>query len=189
MKILCAEYNAAAKVAVVPVGDDVLLRNNGDFYIPEYSCRVSAVPQLVVRLCKLGKSVGERFANRYYQEVGVGIRFYADELEEELRQKGLPPVVASSFDGSAAISQLVEWRPEAPLVYEMKVNEETVFRGDKAGMPVCADRLVALASDFHTLKIGDFLFCGNLFRYRDLHEGDRLRMTLDGVLLLDFRIR
>ena len=58
MKILCAEYNDAGEVAVVPVGDDVLLRNNGDFYIPDYTQQVSGVPQLVVRICKLGKSVG-----------------------------------------------------------------------------------------------------------------------------------
>lgn len=55
MKILCAEYNDAGEVAVVPVGDDVLLRNNGDFYIPDYTQQVSGVPQLVVRICKLGK--------------------------------------------------------------------------------------------------------------------------------------
>ena len=66
MKILCAEYNDAGEVAVVPVGDDVLLRNNGDFYIPDYTQQVSGVPQLVVRICKLGKSVGERFAGRYF---------------------------------------------------------------------------------------------------------------------------
>ena len=54
MKILCAEYNDAGEVAVVPVGDDVLLRNNGDFYIPDYTQQVSGVPQLVVRICKLG---------------------------------------------------------------------------------------------------------------------------------------
>ena len=41
MKILCAEYNDAGEVAVVPVGDDVLLRNNGDFYIPDYTQPVS----------------------------------------------------------------------------------------------------------------------------------------------------
>ena len=41
MKILCAEYNDAGEVAVVPVGDDVLLRNNGDFYIPDYTQQVS----------------------------------------------------------------------------------------------------------------------------------------------------
>ena len=74
MKILCAEYNDAGEVAVVPVGDDVLLRNNGDFYIPDYTQQVSGVPQLVVRICKLGKSVGERFAGRYFEEIGVGVR-------------------------------------------------------------------------------------------------------------------
>ena len=75
MKILCAEYNDAGEVAVVPVGDDVLLRNNGDFYIPDYTQQVSGVPQLVVRICKLGKSVGERFAGRYFEEIGVGVRY------------------------------------------------------------------------------------------------------------------
>ena len=69
MKILCAEYNDAGEVAVVPVGDDVLLRNNGDFYIPDYTQQVSGVPQLVVRICKLGKSVGERIAGRYFEEI------------------------------------------------------------------------------------------------------------------------
>ena len=53
MKILCAEYNAAGEVAIVPMGDDVLLRNNDDFYIPDFSSELSCVPQLVVRLCKL----------------------------------------------------------------------------------------------------------------------------------------
>ena len=37
MKILCAEYNDAGEVAVVPVGDDVLLRNNGDLYTGLYT--------------------------------------------------------------------------------------------------------------------------------------------------------
>lgn len=104
MKVLCAEYNDRREVAIVPVGDDVLLRNNGDFYIPEFTQEVSCVPQFVVKICKLGKGVSERFACRYYDEIGVGIRFYADTLEEELRQKGLPVVMASSFDSCAAIS-------------------------------------------------------------------------------------
>lgn len=94
MKILCAEYNDAGEVAVVPVGDDVLLRNNGDFYIPDYTQQVSGVPQLVVRICKLGKSVGERFAGRYFEEIGVGVRFYADSLEEQLIAKKLPGIMA-----------------------------------------------------------------------------------------------
>ena len=70
MKILCAEYNDAGEVAVVPVGDDVLLRNNGDFYIPDYTQQVSGVPQLVVRICKLGKSVPAVILKRSESESG-----------------------------------------------------------------------------------------------------------------------
>ena len=132
MKILCAEYNDAGEVAVVPVGDDVLLRNNGDFYIPDYTQQVSGVPQLVVRICI-----------------------------EETREAN----------------------------YEMKVNGEVVTSGNKQHLPVGIEKLVAFASEFHTLKIGDYLFCGHPFRFRGLRPGDKVQMTLDGKTMLDFRIK
>ena len=50
MKILCAEYNEAGEAAIVPVGDDALLRNNDDFYLPGFAKELSCVPQLVVRI-------------------------------------------------------------------------------------------------------------------------------------------
>ena len=176
MKILCAEYNDAGEVAVVPVGDDVLLRNNGDFYIPDYTQQVSGVPQLVVRICKLGKSVGERFAGRYFEEIGVGVRFYADSLEEQLIAKKLPGIMAASFDSSCAISALMG-------------IEETREANYKKHLPVGIEKLVAFASEFHTLKIGDYLFCGHPFRFRGLRPGDKVQMTLDGKTMLDFRIK
>lgn len=189
MKILCAEYNETPEVAIVPVGDDVLLRNNGDFYMPDFTEELSCVPQLVVRLCKLGKSVSERFANRYFEEIGVGVRFYADSFEKELEAKNLPGVMASSFDGSAAISGLVglEECPEAELT--MWVNENVVFSANKTKLPFSIESLIAYASEFHTLKIGDFLYCGNTFRYRGLKTGDRIRVSLNGVEKLNFEIK
>lgn len=189
MKILCAEYNDAGDVAIVPVGDDVLLRNNGDFYIPEFTRSVSCVPQLVVRICKLGKSVSERFASRYYEEIGVGVRFYADSYEEELQGKGLPAVMASSFDSCAAISALLPVEAGTPRQYAMRVNDTPVFCGEEGDLPVSINRLVALASDFHTLKIGDYLYCGNTLRFRELNPDDRIRVSLQGKELLDFRIK
>lgn len=189
MKILCAEYNGNKEVAIVPVGDDVLLRNNNDFYIPEFTTEVSCIPQFVVRLCKLGKSVGERFAGRYYEEIGVGIRFYADSFENELQVKGLPAVVASSFDGSAAISSLTGNADCQNAEYAMYVNGELVYRGSRREQPVSIDRLIALASEFHTLKIGDFLYCGNTFRFRGARVNDRIQVSLNGKEWMDFRMK
>lgn len=189
MKILCAEYNVAGEVAIVPMGDDVLLRNNDDFYIPAFAGELSCVPQLVVRLCKLGKYVSERFADRYYEEIGVGIRFYADDLERSLLDRGLPAGVASSFGNSAAISNLLPIAECVDTVYKMKVNGETVYCGGKTQQIVSMERLVTLSSEFHTLKIGDFLYGGNTFRYKGLKAGDRLQIEFCGRMLMDFKVK
>ena len=89
MKLICAEYNKRGDVAYSVVGDNALLRNNDDFYIPDFAGHLTAEPHLVLRVSKIGKSVGERFAGRYYEEVGVGIRFHAEDLENSLLDKGL----------------------------------------------------------------------------------------------------
>ncbi len=189
MKILCAEYNQATHLAIIPVGDNALLRNNDDFYVPEFATEVSCVPQVVVRICKLGKSVGVRFAGRYYEEIGAGIRFYADNLEQELQAGNLPRIMASSFDGSAAISRL--WKREGDCGGELifSVNGKNVYEGRLEDLPLSVDQLVAFASDFYTLKIGDFLYCGSRYRYSGLQVGDRLQLRMAGMELMDFRVR
>ena len=68
MKLLCAEYNEAGEVAYNVIGDNALLRNNDDFYIPAFATELSCVPQIVLRIGKIGKHVAERFAERYYEE-------------------------------------------------------------------------------------------------------------------------
>ena len=37
MKLLCVEYNEAGEVAYNVIGDNALLRNNDDFYIPAFA--------------------------------------------------------------------------------------------------------------------------------------------------------
>lgn len=189
MKILCAVYNPAGDVTVIPAGDDVLLRNGGDFYIPDYSTRISCMPQMVVRICRLGKCVSERFADRYFEEVGVGIRFYADDWEERLRGRGLPDVAASTFDCSAAVSRLVPKGDRSGWRYDFRVNDRSVYGGETGNLPVSLEGLIALASECHTLKIGDFLFCGETFRWQTVKMGDRLRLDLNGERLLDCKVR
>ncbi len=77
MKLICAEYNTAGRMSPQVIGDNALLRDNRDFYVPDFTQELSCVPQVVLRACKLGKGVSERFASRYYDQIGVGVRFYA----------------------------------------------------------------------------------------------------------------
>lgn len=188
MKLLCAEYNSAAEMTLSVVGDNALLRNNNDFYFPAFTEEVSCVPQLVLKACKLGKGFSARFASRYYNEIGVGIRFYADTLEQTLKTQALPFGVASSFDESAALSALENYAG-GKADYSLKINGNLVFEGTSADLPVDMDRFVSLASGYCMIKIGDFFYCGNPFRYKGLKIGDCLQMSLNGRCLLDFYVK
>ena len=63
--------------------DTALLRNNDPFYIPSFSQEVHYECELVVRINRVGKCIEERFAHRYYDEVGLGIDFTARDLQGE----------------------------------------------------------------------------------------------------------
>ena len=189
MKLLCAEYNESGELAYSVVGDNALLRNNEDFYLPDFAGRVTCVPQLVLRVCKLGKGVGERFVGRYYEEVGVGIRFYAEDMECALLDRRLTPATASSFDGSAAISPLL--RREGSVenwTCALRVNDEVCLERRVGELPRSPEQLIAGMSRFYLLKIGDFIYCGDIPRFA-VRAGDRLRLALNGDDLLDFQVR
>ena len=190
MKLLCAEYNEARGETFVPVGDNALLRNNDDFYIPAFAAgEVSCVPQLVVRVCKIGKGVAERFASRYFEEVGLGIRFYAEGLRRELWEQHLSPAVAAAFDGSAALSPLDHLENLTSLPYALRVNGQEVFRDTIQALPNTPEQLIAKMSGYYMLKIGDLIYCGNTFRLSGIRPEDRLQAFLGEKCLLDFRVR
>ena len=162
MKLLCAEYNEAGEVAYNVIGDNALLRNNDDFYIPAFATELSCVPQVVLRIGKIGKHVAERFAGRYYEEVGVGIRFYADNLERELQGKGLSSSMAFSFDGAVAISEWQKMENELSEVeFRFMLNGLEVNRMKIRELLLSPEKIISKVSEFCMLKIGDLIYCGN----------------------------
>ena len=191
MKLLCAEYNEAGEVAYNVIGDNALLRNNDDFYVPAFATELSCVPQIVLRVGKIGKHVAKRFAGRYYEEVGEGIRFYADNLERELLAASLSPTAAMAFDSSAAISPMKSLVDVSlgDMIFSFELNDESVFTRKVCEISQKPEKTLAAMSEYYMLKIGDFLFCGGVFRQRNLSIGDHLRVLLDGECLLDFQVK
>lgn len=123
MKIICIGRNYAAHIDELSRGtgggtarpaapvwflkpDTALLRNNDPFYIPRFSQEVHYECELVVRIDRVGKCIEERFAHRYYHEVGLGIDFTARDLQREAVAGGLPWEAAKAFDRSAAVAPL-----------------------------------------------------------------------------------
>ena len=59
--------------------------------------------EVLVKIRRIGKYIEEKFAHKYYQEIGLGIDFTARDLQQNLKDKGLPWEKAKAFDGSALI--------------------------------------------------------------------------------------
>lgn len=174
--------------------DTALLRNNRPFYVPAFSNEVHYETELVVKIKRVGKAVEERFAHRYYDEVGLGIDFTARDLQRECMEQGLSWEIAKGFDHSAAVSPQFYKLSELggnvqDLHFEMKLNGEVRQRGDTSDMIFGVDRLISYVSQFMMLRIGDLLFTGTPVGVGPVVPGDRLTATLEGREMFDFDIK
>ena len=73
--------------------DTSILLKKQPFFIPEFSNDVHHEVELLVKINKVGKYIGKKFAHKYYSQVGLGIDFTARDLQAELKGKGLPLMV------------------------------------------------------------------------------------------------
>lgn len=203
MKIICIGRNYADPAASLPVPgeplfylrpDTALLRNNDPFYLPEFTRNVCCGCELVVKIGRVGRCIEERFASRYYEEVGLGVGFTARDVLERAMAAGEPWERAVAFDRSAALSP--EFVPLGELGgdvrrldFELFVNGERRQAGDTGAMLFPVDRIVSAVSRYVTLKIGDLIYTGTPAGAGAVHAGDNLRVTLAGRALLDFDVR
>ena len=211
MKIICIARNYAAHAEELDrqVGgstpcppeptwflkpDTALLRNNDPFYIPSFSQEVHYECELVVRINRVGKCIEERFAHRYYDEVGLGIDFTARDLQRQAAAEGLPWERAKAFDHSIALPprfvRLAEAGGDvARLRFALDVNGERRQTGDMRELLFPVDRLIAAVSQYMTLRMGDLLYTGTPAGVGPVRPGDNLRAVLEGRELLNFDIR
>ena len=172
--------------------DSALLTGGKPFFVPAFTQRCDYETELVVRVCRLGRSIAKRWAHRYYDQVTVGIDFTARDLQQRLREKGLPWEISKGFDGSAVIGEmqpLGNYADVQDLHFRLEKNGETVQRGHTADMIFKVDEIVSYISQFFTLKMGDLIFTGTPVGVGPVKEGDHLEGYLEGKKVLEFNVR
>ena len=183
------QYKTAEPVVFMKP-ESALLKNGKPFFLPDHLGRVDHEVEVVVRICRLGKNVAERFAHRYYDAVTVGIDFTARDLQRRLKDNGHPWEIAKAFDGSAAIGEWKEGVEEVQnLQFHLDINGKTVQTGCTSDMLYKVDELISYISRFFTLKTGDMLFTGTPVGVGPVHVDDHLEGYLGDEKLLDFWVR
>lgn len=172
--------------------DSALLKDHKPFFIPDFMGRVDYETEIVVRICKLGKAIPERFAHRYYDAVTVGIDFTARDLQKRLREEALPWEISKGFDGSAVIGDWVEkerFLSVQNLRFSLDINGKTVQDGNTSDMIYSIDRLISYISQYFTLKTGDLLYTGTPVGVGPVSIDDHLEGYLEGEKVLDFNCK
>ena len=172
--------------------DSSLLRDGKPFFLPDDLGRIEYETELVVRICRLGKSIPVRFAHRYYDAVTVGVDFTARELQRRLRAEGKPWDLCKSFDGAAVVGQWVDKAllPDVgALRFRLDVNGRTAQEGCSADMLFKIDELIAYISRWFTFKTGDLLYTGTPAGVGPVSVNDRLTGWLEDRKVLEFNVK
>ncbi|MDA0200597.1 MAG: fumarylacetoacetate hydrolase family protein [Bacteroidetes bacterium] len=172
--------------------DTALLQKNHHFFIPHFSDQIHHEVEVLVKINRIGKHIEEKFAPKYYQQIGLGIDFTARDLQHALKEKGLPWEKAKAFDGSALIGDWLdknELDDLNHLHFELIKNGTVIQKGNTNQMLWTIDALIAEISKFFTLKIGDVIFTGTPAGVGPVAKNDVLEGHLEGQKMFSVKIK
>ena len=172
--------------------DSALLKPGKPFFVPDDMGRIDYEAEVVVRICRLGKTIPARFAHRYYDAVTLGIDFTARDMQRRASQNGQPWTICKGFDGSAAIGEWVDkerFLDVQALHFHLDKNGQTVQEGCTSDMFYTVDDIISHISRFFTLKTGDLLYTGTPAGVGPVQIGDRLEGWLEKRKVLDLRCK
>lgn len=203
MKILAVGRNYAAHIEELnnerpeaPVvffkPDTAVLRNNEPFYYPEFSNDIHFEVEILLKIGKSGKHIQEKYASKYYNQIGIGIDFTARDLQQQAKNKGLPWALAKGFNNSAPISKFYpidHFGDIHNLNFGLEIDGVVRQRGNTSKMLFSFNEIICYISRFFTLKKGDIIFTGTPEGVGPVNIGNRLRAFIEDQTLLDFEVK
>jgi len=169
-----------------------LLQSHAPFYYPEFSNELHYEVELVLHICKNGKYIPERQANKYYNKLTVGIDFTARDIQNELKKKGLPWEKAKAWDNSAVVGKWIDITPELLKKqhnFSLLNNEAKVQDGNSKDMIFSFDHIVSHISNYFSLNIGDLVFTGTPAGVGECVVGDKLEGFLEKEKMFEVEIK
>jgi 2-keto-4-pentenoate hydratase/2-oxohepta-3-ene-1,7-dioic acid hydratase in catechol pathway len=203
MKIICIglNYRKHALELGWPVPDEPvvflkpdssILKNNKPFFLPGFSTDINYEVEVVLKISKLGKGISAKFAQRYFDEITLGIDITARDLQTRLKTAGMPWELSKCFDGAAPLGHFISVssiKDINNLDFRLEINNEVRQQGNTSDMIFSINEIIEYVSKFFTLKTGDLIFTGTPPGVGQLHKNDNLVAYLGDEPVLDFMIK
>jgi acylpyruvate hydrolase len=173
MKIICIGRNYAehAKELNNPLPKEpvifmkpksALARSGVPVHYPQFTDNLQFECEVVLRICKNGRQIPQKFARQYFDHWSVGIDFTARDLQNKLKAEGLPWERAKAFDDSAVVGNFIPFKEEELYSshFSLLQNNMLVQKGHTSDLIFSFEHLVSYISQYFTLQIGDLIFTG-----------------------------
>ena len=170
---------------VRPIPDSAILANRRPFFIPDFDDRWICTPAVAFRISRLGKSVGTKFASRYFDAMTLVARSIPVTLSERIEAGSTYSDLAFSFDGALLAG---DWIPLPDTEAEFPVSiGDFSFSCSLAALNI--DSAIHAISDYMMLKMGDIIIPATFPHTAPLAIGSHLEGSLNGVECFSFRIK
>lgn len=169
-----------------------LVLNNEDVLFPSITQNLVYEVELVAKIGKAGKNIPQEDAASFISALAIGIDYTAKDVLNLYRETKHPWDLAKGFDGAAPISAfkpISNFPDLSNINFDLKINGEQKQVGNTDLMIYDFSEIIAFVSSYMTLEPGDLIFTGTpASGTGQVHVGDHLQASLEGELLLDFKM-
>jgi fumarylpyruvate hydrolase len=172
--------------------ESTLVTNNQDIVYPAITKELAYEVELVVKIGTRGKDISLEHAASYISEIAVGIDYTAKDVLAASRANNGTWALAKGFDSASPISSfkpVTDFPDFNNINFDLLINGEQKQVGNTNFMIYNFAEIIAFVSKYMTLEPGDLIFTGTPALGAGLNiKGDHLQASIEGELLLDFKI-
>jgi 2-keto-4-pentenoate hydratase/2-oxohepta-3-ene-1,7-dioic acid hydratase in catechol pathway len=169
---------------------NALLQGKTPFYYPQFSNELHYETELVLHVCKNGRYISQRNANKYYDKISLGLDFTARDIQNQLKAKGLPWEKAKAWDNSAVIGTMLDANiAKQPINFSMQLNGLTVQEANSTQMIFNFDKIISHISEYFSINIGDLIYTGTPAGVGECVVGDKLDGFIEKEKIFSLEIK
>lgn len=179
-------------VDIATIPDTALLIQKRPFFVPDFTNQCMAQLCACIRINRLGRSINERFAHRYYDanQLTLGVHFVARDLFKKLQNESRPCDLAIGFDNSVVVAEKSCVEQADTMSAVLCQNEiEHVVNFSKQVLLRSVDKYLAYVSEFYTMRQGDILLLPLTKNEVQVGIDDQLKLLLNKQPLITFNVK